>query len=194
MPRREDDSGEHDVAARYALHRLFVKRHGWYTKGLELAGGLRNASSPSEILTERVPAHILELFEEKVDGRGLNLHQVAVLAPTSEHLVHDEAKGRMQGAFSEHGVSAVEGRLDKARGHDLWPWEALDFYKAARGGQWQFPEAIVYLPELGELDESDAQDPSVVVELHRRIIQLHRNPSLLLRLLHRRMRGSCRAP
>ena len=75
-----------------------------------------------------------------MDGRGLNLHRVAVLAPTSEHLLHDEAKGRIQGAFSEHGVSTVEGRLDKARGHDLWPWEALDFYKAARGGQWQFPE------------------------------------------------------
>jgi len=35
-----------DATARYALHRLFVQRHGWYVKGLEPDGEHYNASSP----------------------------------------------------------------------------------------------------------------------------------------------------
>jgi len=266
LPKNEHGNLGHATVC-YALHRLFVQRHGWYIKGLEPAGGLWNASSPTEILADRVPAYILELFEERMGGHGLNLHDVAVLASTLEHLVHDEARGRVQSAFkalgwgSSDSINAAQatdaletymaayivgGNLSSmsrrsvtklmANVHKVYPFwdetkkwlhqvqhdyvranvsrtnpsvnqefdlEAVtsiadklgegygrfqntecqqlkgdlikhadrstgrvklsDFYKAALGGQWQFSETIGYLRELGALDESNPQDPSVVV-------------------------------
>ncbi|CAK9022072.1 unnamed protein product [Durusdinium trenchii] len=42
-------------SARYALHRLFNKRHGWQIKGLESAGGSWNVESPVLAMGDRVP-------------------------------------------------------------------------------------------------------------------------------------------
>ena len=81
------------------LHRLFMQRHGWFVKGLDPASGSWKSSSPAGILKDRVPAYIQGLFEQRMDGHGLNLHEVAVLASALEHLVHDEAKGRLVAAF-----------------------------------------------------------------------------------------------
>merc|ERR1719230_970701 len=94
LPKNEHNKLGH-TTVRYALHRLFMQRHGWSVKGLEPAGGSWNSSSPAGILIDRVPAYIQGLFEERLDGHGLNLHEVAVLASALEHLIHDEAKGRL---------------------------------------------------------------------------------------------------
>merc|ERR1719384_1617171 len=50
------------------------------------------------------------LFEERLSGRGLGMHEVAILAAALEHLIHDEAQERLKAAYDVHAVS-VETRL-----------------------------------------------------------------------------------
>merc|ERR1719350_1213599 len=79
------------TAVRYALHRYFLQKHGWYMKGLEPAGQSWNSSSPGSILKSRVPAFIQTLFEQRLHGEGMGLHEVAVFAATLSDFVHNEA-------------------------------------------------------------------------------------------------------
>merc|ERR1719456_2030278 len=72
------------ATVRYALHRLFVQRHGWFIKGLDAAGGHRNSTSNAGLLKEQVPAYIQDLFEQRLGGRGFGLHELGVLAATIE--------------------------------------------------------------------------------------------------------------
>merc|ERR1719181_389885 len=101
LPKNENGYLGH-ATVRYALHRLFVQRHGWLIKGLDSAGGHRNATSNAGLLKEQVPAYIQDLFEQRLGGRGFGLHELAVLAATIEHLVHSEAIKRLGYAFKVH--------------------------------------------------------------------------------------------
>jgi len=83
------------ATVRYALHRLFVQRHGWVVKGLDVAGGYRNATEGAGVLKEHVPAYIQDLIEKRLGGRGFGLHELGVLAATIEHLVHSETIKRL---------------------------------------------------------------------------------------------------
>jgi len=98
LPKNQYGNLEH-VIARYALRRLFVLRHGWAIKGLEPIGGTYNSSSPAGVLKDQVPAYIEDLFEQRLEGRGFQLHELAVLAATIEHLITEEAMSRLGGAF-----------------------------------------------------------------------------------------------
>jgi len=93
---------------RYALHRLFVLRHGMFIKGLEPGGAGWSGASPTEVLDDRVPAYVQSLFEQRLDGRGLGLHEVAILAATLEHLVHDEAVGQLKVAYEASDLRMEE--------------------------------------------------------------------------------------
>jgi len=84
---------------RYALHRIFVQRHGWFIKGLEPAGQHFNSSSPAGVLKEHVSSYVEELFERRLGAKGFDLHDTAVLAATLEHLIHNEAEGRLVKAY-----------------------------------------------------------------------------------------------
>merc|ERR1719158_2225066 len=101
LPKNEQGYLGH-ATVRYALHRLFVQRHGWVIKGLDTAGGHRNATSGAGLLKEQVPAYIQDLFEQRLHGRGFGLHELGVLAATIEHLVHSEAIKRLGDAFKVH--------------------------------------------------------------------------------------------
>jgi hypothetical protein len=98
LPKNEFGKLGH-TTVRYALHRLFVQRHGWYVKGLEPAGDSWNTTSPAGILKDRVSSEVIHLMEGRLDGHGFSLHETAVLAATLEHLVHDEALERLNKAY-----------------------------------------------------------------------------------------------
>jgi len=98
LPKNENGYLSHSTV-RYALHRLFVQRHGWFIKGLHEAGGHRNSSADVGILKEQVPAYVQDLFEKRLKGRGFGLHELGVLAATVEHLVHNEAIKRLGDVF-----------------------------------------------------------------------------------------------
>jgi hypothetical protein len=101
LPKNEQGYLGH-ATVRYALHRLFVLRHGWSIKGLDVNGGHRNSTSSAGLLKEQVPDYIQDLFEKKLAGRGFGLHELGVLAATVEHLIHSEAVKRLDNAFKVH--------------------------------------------------------------------------------------------
>jgi len=105
LPKNEYGNLE-NAGVRYALHRLFVLRHGMYVKGLEPQAMAWNESmSPTYILDDRVPAYVVSLFEKRLSGRGLGMHEIAILAATLEHLIHDEAQFRLTTAYNVRGFS-----------------------------------------------------------------------------------------
>jgi len=103
LPKNAQGGLSHSVV-RYALHRLFVQRHGWVVKGLDPAGGSFNSSSPAGILKDQVPAFIQDLFEKRLHGKGMGLHELAVFAATIEHLIHNEAVGRLGLSLNVHEI------------------------------------------------------------------------------------------
>jgi len=104
MPKNAHGNLE-DAAARYVLHRLFVQRHAMYIKGLEASGMSWNQSSTKEVLEDHVPSFVLSLFEDRLKGQGLGLHELTVLAATLEHLIHDEAVSRLAVVYQAHKMS-----------------------------------------------------------------------------------------
>mmetsp|Transcript_10701 Transcript_10701/g.20107 ORF Transcript_10701/g.20107 Transcript_10701/m.20107 type:complete len:551 (-) Transcript_10701:46-1698(-) len=86
-------------AARYALHRLFVQRHGWQFHGLEPRGETWDSSSPTIALGNRVPEDVVSLFESRLTDHGLDLHDLAVMAAMLENMVHTEADVRLSAAL-----------------------------------------------------------------------------------------------
>jgi len=98
LPKNEHGGLGH-ATVRYALHRLFVHRHGWSIKGIDPAGDPWNSSSPAGVLEDIAPAYIQDLFEKRLGGHGLGLHELALLAATIEHSVHSEAVQRLQMAM-----------------------------------------------------------------------------------------------
>jgi hypothetical protein len=92
------------ATVRYALHRLFVQRHGWFINGLHSGSSHRNSTSTAGLLTEHVPAYIQDLFEKRLGARGFGLHELGVLAATIEHLVHNEAVKRLGDALKLHSL------------------------------------------------------------------------------------------
>ncbi|CAE7521747.1 HERC4 [Symbiodinium microadriaticum] len=101
-----------DETARYVLHRLFVQRHAMYIKGLEAAGMTWQNLSTTQVLEEHIPAFVLSLFEERLKGVGLGLHELSILAATLEHLIHDEAVSRLSVVYQAHNYTE-ESRVDE---------------------------------------------------------------------------------
>lgn len=80
-------------AARYALHRLFEQQHGWHLLGLQASGeGWGDGASPTSALGDRVPEQVREMFAQRLQNNGFNLHELAVLAGVLENMIHGEAE------------------------------------------------------------------------------------------------------
>jgi len=89
---------------RYALHRYFVQKNGWYVKGLDNAGSTFNSSTTTTVLKARAPAYIQSLFEDHLHGTGLGLHELAVFAATLSDLIHAEAIGQLEWIYGALGL------------------------------------------------------------------------------------------
>jgi len=87
------------TAVRYALHSYFVQRHAWYVRGLSSLGEEKNASSPANILQDKVEDFVQAAFEQRMGAHGLDLKDMAVLAATYENLVHKEMAQRLDATF-----------------------------------------------------------------------------------------------
>jgi len=117
LPKNEFGNLGH-ATVRYALHRVFVQRHGWYIKGLEPTGDTWSSGSAVGVLKDRVASHVQDLFEQRLGGRGFNLHDTAVMAATIEHLIHDEATDRLDKAYDAEGISS-EGNISQTDLEDV---------------------------------------------------------------------------
>jgi len=103
LPKNENGTLE-SSAVRYALHRYFVQKHGWYVKGLEPSGESWNASAPTSVMATRVPTYILSLFEQRLHGQGIGLHELAVFAATLGDFVHNEALADVMDLYTAFNV------------------------------------------------------------------------------------------
>jgi len=99
LPKNRHSNLEHSAVS-YALHRLFVLRHGWVIKGLGTEAFALHATSPTKVLKDQVPAFIERMFEQRLAGKGFGLHELAVLAATIEHLIHNEAVSKLGAVFN----------------------------------------------------------------------------------------------
>jgi len=96
LPKNEEGNLGHQ-AVRYILHRFFVKRHGWYIKGLE--PGAKAQDSPS-FMKGWVPAHLQDQLEKRVQDHGINLVELSALAASLESLVQKEASQQLDKAYA----------------------------------------------------------------------------------------------
>lgn len=79
------------ATVRYALHRYFVQKHGWYISGLDPAIHAWNTSATTSVLKARAPGYIFSLFEEQLHGSGFGLRELSVFAAVLTDLIHNEA-------------------------------------------------------------------------------------------------------
>jgi len=89
---KDDEGGLGHQAVRYALHRLFVQRHGWYVKGLE-----PGTSSPGA--DGWVPSYLEGRLRSHLSGKGAALRDLALFAAAIEDLVTREAAGMMRATY-----------------------------------------------------------------------------------------------
>jgi len=124
LPKNEFGRLAHSTV-RHALHRLFVLRHGWDVRGLGGRRGVDNTSSSVGVMKDKVPSYILELFEKRLNGKGLDLHDLSVFASAIEHLIHTETVTKLGAAFDVHSL------LPTAILTESEATEVLDTYMAA---------------------------------------------------------------
>jgi hypothetical protein len=106
------------------------------------------------VLEERVPDHVTQLFEARLGKHGLGLRELAILAATLEHLVHNEALQRLNISFQGAGIALD----DVLTGEDAS--RILDVYMA------------VYI--LNFLHEDlNTLDGSMASEMHKNILELY---------------------
>lgn len=103
---------------RYALHRLFVQRHGWQFVGLHSGGESWESVSPAIALRDRMPEDVHKLFEARLQEHGLNLHELAVLAATLENMVHAENDVRLQAVMNAYG-KPLNGNMNGSEATDI---------------------------------------------------------------------------
>jgi len=99
LPKNEHGRLE-PVSVRYALHRYFMHKHGWYVNGLGAATDSNDTSTSTTIMKDRAPAFIQHIFEQRLGGQGLNRHDLAVFAATLTDLIHHEVGGNMEKAYA----------------------------------------------------------------------------------------------
>jgi len=88
------------VPVRYALHRYFMQKHGWYVNGLGASNGTSDTSTSTSIMKDRAPLFIQNLFEQRLSGQGLNQHDLAVFAATLTDLIHNEVSGNLEQVYA----------------------------------------------------------------------------------------------
>jgi len=106
LPKNKDGNLEQSVV-RYALHRYFVQKHGWYMKGLDPAGGAWSSPMETNIMKDRAPAYIHNFFEKRSTAHGLNLHELAVSASVLSDLVHKESSGGLHKVYTSLQLPTV---------------------------------------------------------------------------------------
>jgi hypothetical protein len=124
LPKNEYGNLGH-TTVRHALHRLFIKRHGWSIKGLGRNAEDMNITSSAGVLKDQVPTYIQNSFESRLGAKGLGLHELAVMASTLEHLIHKEAVSKLGDVYNVFDILPTEA-VNKRQANEL-----LDTYMMA---------------------------------------------------------------
>jgi len=99
LPKNSEDRLE-PAAVRYALHRYFMHKHGWFVNGLGPANDTNCSSQDTVILKDRAPAFIQHNLEQRLHGKGLSQRDLAVFAATLTDLIHQEVRGSLASIYA----------------------------------------------------------------------------------------------
>lgn len=89
LPHMSTDLVSH-AAARYALHRITVDLHRWRIAGLEPTPDTFNTTSLHGTgMHSLLPPHIADIIEAHIGSGGFGLRDLAIVASTIVHHVHD---------------------------------------------------------------------------------------------------------
>jgi len=105
------------VPVRYALHRYFMQKHGWYINGLGHVNNSDDSSSSTTIMKDRAPSYIQNLFEQRLRGQGLDRHDLAVFAAALTDLIHKEVGASLAGVYAALDLPTVGPVTEKE--HDM---------------------------------------------------------------------------
>jgi len=108
-----------DEAARYALHRLFMERHGWEIKGFDAVSG------NSSIFQHFVPPEVQAELEKSVRGRGFSILELSVFAATLEQLIAAELPRKLEDAYRAMGLPSDDS-ISRSQAESL-----IDLYMGA---------------------------------------------------------------
>ena len=100
-----------------------------------------------------MPSYVQDLFEKRLQGRGLHLHELAVLAATVEHLVHNEALSKL-GAVGETALQLSQsgsyaGEWEPNTTVGTWPATGEKNNSSPRGHQMKKKQCYAKLNPSG---------------------------------------------
>merc|ERR1719422_2708876 len=141
------------LPVRYALHRYFLQKHGWYVNGLGVANDENDTSTATTIMTDRAPSLIQNIFTKRLHEQGLDLHDLAVFAATLADLIHNEVSGHAERVYAALELPTVGPVTEKE--HEMASKAYLLAYLS--GGR----ETVGKVEELPAVEQSwDADYPA----------------------------------
>jgi len=178
LPKNEYGNLEH-ATVRYALHRLFIMRHGWSIKGLGRHVEGANVSSLAGVLKDQVPAYIQSAFEERLGERGLGLRELAVMASTLEHLIHKEAVGRLGDIYNLFKILPT-AQVSEAKANKIFDTYMMAFILGESLGNLTRYDAQVLTAEMPELFLAWGDTQNFVRRIRSNITQTSEDGSSML--------------
>jgi len=178
------------VPVRYALHRYFMQKHGWYVNGLGAANGTNESSTSTSIMKARAPAFIQQIFEERLHGQGLSRHDLAVFAATLTDLIHNEVSGNLEQVYAALELPTIgpvtEAEYDMATKAYLLAYisggrevisDARELPSVERSWDEDYPawtDTLLWASDLKlTVDESDRHRLNPFVQRHWRSFEQH---------------------
>jgi len=107
------------VTVRYAMHRYFVEKNGWFVHGVDPAGAHFNSSSPISVLRDHVPSNVVAIFEQRLLHEGYDLMDLATLVAAVENLIMRNSHSKLKALSEMWGVqvaantTATSAEVDK---------------------------------------------------------------------------------
>mmetsp|Transcript_28877 Transcript_28877/g.55735 ORF Transcript_28877/g.55735 Transcript_28877/m.55735 type:complete len:575 (-) Transcript_28877:46-1770(-) len=112
-------------AANYALHRLFVREHGWFVKGLHASNGTWAESTPMDRVGGQADEHSHALLARQLYSLGFGLQELALFAVAIENTIHGEKESVLQTIYQQLG-HMPEARLSSTDAANV-----IDVYMAS---------------------------------------------------------------
>jgi len=134
LPKNADGRVGHQLV-RYALHRYFLHRHGWFIRGLEPGNAswtpMRrpDGSLPPAFVKEWVPTFLQNDIERRGGDHGMDLHDMATMAATLEDLVHKEVGMRLKMVYDVH-LKPVDDILPRQQADEVLSTYLMTFLLA----------------------------------------------------------------
>lgn len=109
---KSSQGGLEPSTVRYALHRYFTQKHGWYMQGLDSSGGEMVAESED----------VAQIFEKTwQNGHGTNLSKLAWFSSKLTDLVQREAVGNLENIYTALHLSTTS-RASKKEAETAVRW------------------------------------------------------------------------